>query len=352
MVEITPLPDLSDAAPAGENLELDAEFGAMERATRGKAEAQYGDTIIPAEPPDWKAAEGLCVALLERSRDLRIMTQLAITRLNMSGVPGFAEMLRQIRFQLENRWDHVHPQLDPEDDNDPTLRANALVRLQDPAVVLRTMRNMPLATTPQTGPICWRDIAVFRGAMEAEDGRAKPTEAAIRGAFANTNPERMQLVRDAVASALQDAAAIPAAFDAQAGSGSGPDFTNLQKLLQDIQKELRAFETGAGAAEAASEPAPDDADLPADGAPTARRAGGAQGGMTIRSISGVSNRDDALYLLDLVSVYFRTQEPSNPAPMLIDRARRLATMEFLDILRDLAPDGLGQAQNIAGPQPE
>jgi type VI secretion system protein ImpA len=36
--------------------------------------------------------------------------------------------------------------------------------------------------------------------------------------------------------------------------------------------------------------------------------------------------------------------------MLIDRARRLSSMEFMDILRDLAPDGLMQAQNIAGQQ--
>ena len=33
---------------------------------------------------------------------------------------------------------------------------------------------------------------------------------------------------------------------------------------------------------------------------------------------------------------------------LIERARRLAEMNFLDIVRDLAPDGLGQAQNVVG----
>ena len=43
---------------------------------------------------------------------------------------------------------------------------------------------------------------------------------------------------------------------------------------------------------------------------------------------------------------------SSPLPLLIDRAKRLAPMPFLDILRDLAPDGLAQAQTIAGTLPD
>ena len=38
--------------------------------------------------------------------------------------------------------------------------------------------------------------------------------------------------------------------------------------------------------------------------------------------------------------------------MLIDRSRRLAGMDFMAILQDLAPDGIGQAQVVAGPQSE
>ena len=73
---------------------------------------------------------------------------------------------------------------------------------------------------------------------------------------------------------------------------------------------------------------------------------------SVRSITTLSGRDEALYLLELVASYFRANEPSNPAPLLIDRARRLATMDFMDILRDLAPDGMSQAQIVAGQLPE
>lgn len=37
--------------PCGEDLEYDADFMALQQAATGKREQQFGDTIIPAEPP-------------------------------------------------------------------------------------------------------------------------------------------------------------------------------------------------------------------------------------------------------------------------------------------------------------
>ena len=352
-IEVALLAAVSDEAPSGENLELDGDFGALDRAARGKREEQYGSTIIPAEPPDWKETEALALSLQERTHDLRVLTHLAVARLNLQGIAAFAGVLAQIRLQIEQRWESVHPQLDPEDDNDPMLRSNALLRLQDPAVVLRPMRDVALATSAQTGPVSWRDIAIFRGAIEAEEGQEKKTEALIRGAFARSSPERLATLEEGLALALAEAKAIPGVFDDKAGSGQGPDLSNLQKLLFDIQKEVRAFRPAEDAPE--PEPLPEAAE-PAGGsggfaeaAPAAGRAA-AKPIYSLRSITAVSSRDDAVYLLELASSYFRSNEPSSPLPMLIDRCRRLATMEFMDILRDLAPDGLNQAQMIAGPQ--
>ena len=53
-------------------------------------------------------------------------------------------------------------------------------------------------------------------------------------------------------------------------------------------------------------------------------------------------------LLDLVIEFYARNEPSSPLPLLIARARRLAELGFMDILRDMAPDGLSQAERIAG----
>jgi type VI secretion system protein ImpA len=55
-----------------------------------------------------------------------------------------------------------------------------------------------------------------------------------------------------------------------------------------------------------------------------------------------------MLLLDLVRAYYERYEPSSPLPLLLNRVRRLADMSFIDILRDIAPDGLHQAQIVIG----
>jgi type VI secretion system protein ImpA len=51
----------------------------------------------------------------------------------------------------------------------------------------------------------------------------------------------------------------------------------------------------------------------------------------------VTNRPQAIALLDLVHRYFRRSEPSSPVPMLCDRARALAERDFMGVLRDVLP---------------
>jgi type VI secretion system protein ImpA len=337
--------DISDASPAGENLELDPEFGALELTSRGKPETLTNDIVTPATPPDWKETEAGALALLQRTHDLRVLTHLAVARLHLGGPLAYAQVLAQIRDQIENRWELVHPRLDLEDGNDPTMRSNALRRLADPGNVLRALRDLPLATAKQTGVVNWRDIVASRGQQEPEHGREKRTEGFIRATFADTDREQLQVLRDGVDMALVEAKAIPSAFEAKAKPGSGPNFTDLLKLLTDIQGALREFEP------AAAEPA----ELPVepDEVQEATRPAARGGVASIRSIGAVSSRDDALFLLDLAANYFRNHEPSSPLPLLIDRARRLAAMDFLDILRNVAPDGLGQAEVVVvGPLPQ
>jgi type VI secretion system protein ImpA len=342
------LADLSDDAPAGEDLEHDPDFTAMERAAERKAETQYGDIITPATPPDWKEVDALASSLLDRTRDLRVLVYQAIARLNLSGPPAFSQALGRVRHLLQTRWEVIHPRLDPEDDNDPTLRANTLSRLRDERNVLRPLRDLPLARSPQTGPISWRDIAVFQGQIEPEPGREKHNEALIRDAFNKTNAGQLKALRAGIDLAAEEVAAISSTFERI--TGPVLDLGSLSKLLDEIQKSLRRFEPVIAEAQAESEPGGESEGVPS--AVPDQPAAEARRPMSVRSITSLSGREDALYLLELVAAYFRTNEPSSPAPLLIDRARRLATMDFIEILRDLAPDGMSQVQIVAGQLPE
>ena len=63
----------------------------------------------------------------------------------------------------------------------------------------------------------------------------------------------------------------------------------------------------------------------------------------------VRSRAEVIRLLDLVCDIDERYEPSSPLPMLLQRARGLVDKNFLEILRDLAPDGLTQAQTSSAP---
>jgi type VI secretion system protein ImpA len=345
-----PLPALSDDQPAGPNLEFDPAFGEFERLAAGKPEQQYGSTIVPAEEPDWKALVADGWALLERTYDLRVIAQLAVGRLHREGLTGYAETLALIRHMLEQRWTDVHPQLDPDDDNDPTLRANALLAIAEPVRVVRFLRDLPLARSSRAGTVSWRDISISTGALEAEEGAAKVTEAVVTAAFRETDAATLSGLKAALALAIGSADAIPAAFDATAGYGTGPELGELLKLLRGMQRMVENYES-VTADDDSSEIVADTDDAGAetgtDMVPQpAARARSAP--VSIATLGPLTNRADAMRLLDLVIQYYEDNEPSSPLPLLIARARRLADRNFMDLMRDLAPDGLNQIERIAG----
>ncbi len=339
------LPDISPSAPAGENLENDDAFASLERDARGKPERQNGDKIEPAEDPNWKDIEAQAAALMSRTYDLRVMVHLAVARLQKSGMAAFADTLGLIRAVLETRWAEVHPVLDPEDDNDPTLRANALLALAHPLRVLRVLRDMPLAVSMRAGRISWRDIGAAIGAIEPLPDREKTTETVIRAAFHDTDRAGLVALRASAAAAIANAVAISAVFDSQSGYGTGPDLAELLKLLREIDRYLERYTP---AEQGEPEPEPEEETVGSMDAALPR----GQQAVSLAALTSVSTRADALRLLDLVADYYQRYEPSSPLPFLLDRARRLADKNFLDILRDMAPEGLGQAQTVIGTREE
>jgi len=81
----------------------------------------------------------------------------------------------------------------------------------------------------------------------------------------------------------------------------------------------------------------------------ASNGGAARGGSGGQAISGeIRSREDVLRTIDKICEYYERYEPSSPLPMLLKRAKRLATKSFLDILEDLTPEGLSQARMIGG----
>jgi type VI secretion system protein ImpA len=52
--------------------------------------------------------------------------------------------------------------------------------------------------------------------------------------------------------------------------------------------------------------------------------------------------------LDRVCAYFAVHEPTSPVPLLLQRARKLLDLTFMELLQDLAPDGVAQMALVSG----
>jgi type VI secretion system protein ImpA len=332
------LQEVDSAAPCGPNLEYDAGFLELEQAVLGKPEVQYGDTITPAVPPEWKQVRKLASDLLGRARDLRLAVPLARALLALDGVPGFADGLRLIERLLEERWDSVHPQLDPDDDLDPTLRLNSLASLADSATVLRELKESAFVTLPGLGPLSLRVLDIASGELAAPDGEERLSQASLEAALGDVAPQRVQQAHDALARAHDSVTGIEVLLVRRVGSSQALNLDALSKQL----RRARDFLATRGA------PAPAQAGAAAPPMPA-----GAPGAATAAppAISGdIASRADVLRMLDRICAYYARSEPSSPVPLLLERARRLVPKNFFEIMEDLVPDGIAQLTLISGPR--
>jgi type VI secretion system protein ImpA len=328
------LAPLAPDAPCGENLEYDAEFTAFERALQGKPEVQYGATLVAAEPPDWKAARAQALALFARTRDLRVAVPLAQTMLHTDGLDGFADGLRVIAGLLQSAWATVHPQLDPQDGNDPTMRVNSLAALCDAAGTLKAVREACLVSSRVHGRFSLRDLDLASG--EAAEGVTRPELTTIDAAFMDAELSQLQAVGAALAAAIEQANLIENTLQSHVGASQALDLAPLRALLSRARAVIDE-RIGRRA----------DAPQAMEGAVNAGQAAPAVGARS--AIAGdIGSRDDVIRMLDRICEYYRQAEPSSPVPLMLKRARRLVPMGFHEIIADLAPDGLGQVEKILG----
>lgn len=334
------LASFGDDAPSGEDLEYDPDFSAMELAAQPGEERQVGDSVIAAEDPDWKEVIAAAQVVLGRSKDIRAAVILANAALKTEGIPAFEEVLRYVRGCLEEFWDSVHPQLDEDDDDDPTMRINATFGLSDDDKVVRALRFAPLTDSRGFGQFNLRHIMVAEGETTAPaDMDDVPDAATISAAFQDTDDETLEAIKEAASACLEHVKAIGAVFDEKT-PGMGPDLDNIQRTVLQITKKLASYAGG---------DAPEDADQgegvgePGGAAPIAGGGG----------ISGaINNKNDVVNMIDRINDYYMRNEPSSPVPLLLNRARKLVSADFVTIIKDMAPQGVENVSLIGGLQEE
>ncbi len=316
--------------PCGPDLEHDNLFLELNQAAQGKPETQFG----PGESADWRKVRQISEELLGRSRDLRIALLWLRACVNLHGFVAVAPGLRLAQGLMENFWDHLHPLPDP-DDGDQYPRGNALAMLPEVQGFLGDLRQCVLLNLRGAGELRLRAVAVALGQMSAKADEEPLSKDQITNMMASAIEQDPGFAQQPAA-ALAGLQSLATLLNDKLGNETAPNLRPLLDLLKGLNGLLPA---DGGAAESVDDNA---------GEPTAVRAGGA----SRVALGGVSTREEALRAIDLVCDYLERTEPTNPAQLLLRRARKLINHNFLQLIKELAPDALNEAARVMGIDPE
>ena len=324
---LQPLAD--DAAPCGPDLEYDNDFLALTQAVEGKPETQFG----PAEAPDWRTAFELAESMLDRTRDLRIAINWLRAGLHVKGFDFLPVGLKLMVGLVEQLWEHVHPLPDP-DDNDPYGRVNALTLLSEAEVLLADMRTLTVVSDRSVGELSIRQIEVALAHVPARSDETELGRGQVDQMLAAAL-EKSPQIRETATQAAELVEKLVESINSQLGLGVAPD---LKPLVKTVKAVLSVMPAPAGE-EGSGDGDGEDAGV-GTGAPGRKLAG------------TVSSREDAIRAIDLVCQYLERTEPTNPAPLFLRRAKHLIGHNFLQLMKELAPDALAGVARVVGVDPE
>ncbi|NDJ56378.1 type VI secretion system protein TssA [Enterobacteriaceae bacterium 4M9] len=319
----------------GANLEYDAEFMKLEQLAAGKPEQQFGDTIIPAEAPDWAAVERTAVGLFSRTKDLRVMFYLTLAWTQVRGLQGYADGLQLIYQAIERYWHALYPQLESEGERDPFFRINALAWLGDSSQLTQAVRGATLFKSSGS-ELSLRDACALLDGSKQElpgypDGLAR-----LRNELSNPHHASLAVI-DPINDTLGK---LRHAIHLHLGDGALADMTLLTSGFSTLTQAIAsARHTQTHDAEPDLILSPEVRGLPDDT-------------LTLPPVEfgfgQVQSRADAIHLLEKVKDYFVRYEPSHPAPLMIERLQKVINLNFLQIVSNLAPDGLRQLETLFG----
>lgn len=321
-----------DGEACGLDLEYDPGFMELEQAAAGKPETQFG----PAEAPNWETSRELAEQLFGRTRDVRVAMLWARATIHLEGLEALPAGLTLLHGLLERHWDELHPRPDP-DDGDTFARLSVLGSLAALDGLLGDVRQAQLIVDRRLSGLRVRtvEIALEKLAPRADEQTSSP--ALIEGMLGNL-PDLAERLRTSIDASLQSLKELQSLMNARFGADQAVDLKALRGMLTAVQS-LLPQNGGEQPVESASDNPPDSIQIP----------------VTHRSedrVTVIESRKDAVRAIQLVCAYLERSEPTNPAQLLLRRAERLIDKDFLQLVRDLAPDAVNEVARILGVDPE
>ncbi len=327
---------LAGEAPCGENLDYDPAFLMLQARLQPKLDVEYGNFTEAAEPVNWAETERECQALLQKSKDVRLVIILMRCRLRKVGLKALTEGLEALHALLITWPDDLHPQLMDEGEFAPMLRANAFAELEDARGLLADLRNQPLPKASGL-QITVKEFERAHAVPREEGALAEATvNALIHDWHLNARDEISPLIQ--ARHFLQE---IKTALAAPEGA-EVPELSVLDDILRLFASEFgtTASTTPTHQEEEVQDQAPvaqvrDEPPI-TEGAPAVH----APVTTPISSAPrrGIENRAEALHRLQEIRSWFAMSEPGSPLIPVLKYAEASIGKNFTDLIQMYPPE--------------
>lgn len=326
---------------SGDNLEYNPLYLEMENLATGVPESVMGDAVVEGREPDWRKLCSNCQDLWKTTRDLRVAVYLTLSLSQLDGINGFCDGIKLVNFLVSDMWESFYPQLDADDDNDPTERLNIL-QIISPSVTsgndaftfLRTFRQIKLFENKK-----WtlRDLLIYQGEISTEESFDTALfNAETVSAPKETVDEKVRVINEI----LELLDKINNEIEQKTNNEYSFSFECLKKELSTLLKfysKLSVIDE-------------QETQEPAAEIETSAGTNNDNKNSSFINIENYKprNRNEALLLVKKSADYFREVEPTNPVPYLLDRVLRIAEMNFIDILKDIDPGAVDRIKEQLG----
>jgi type VI secretion system protein ImpA len=350
------LEPLAEDSPCGPDLDIDGDpqyFNYLIPA-EGRLPNSYfdmagrnmtGELVFDRAGIDLESEIKQVSALLDKSRDLRLLALLAQFHSATSSIDGFAACLSAIRSLLETRWEDVRPAAA---NGDFSLRMVSVEAIDDRVRVAIPLSFFPLMRDKKVGIITYRSLEI---ALRPETKRANETPlplSAIQEAFRSEDGRAALVQTLAMVRHCADCLiSIRSLFRERTDFSYVPSFDNTLGVLEDIYKTVSEEVPGLlGTVEpvnAGNEFAQHGESLAgheSNGGQYVPR----QEVFAAGPLLAIGGHAEARDLLAEIEKYFLGFEPSSPALMLVHQARALVGKPLVEALEAIAPSRLDGAR--------
>jgi len=314
------LAPVAEDNPAGEDLSYDPERQVIEDSFDTAISEDAGESDV-----NWRSVINLILDQSARTKDVWLPVYLCRAGARAGSLETVEAGAQYLGGLFERYWDSVHPSLDEYGFQGRKGPCEGLTRIGE---FIGPLRRMALLRHPRLGEYSGADFERFRDNAEAEEDYGL-----FRAALEDVGEEPLQEVPSRIGNIIDGIRRADAVLTANAVDDTATNFRPTYDALESLQRAVSHF-TSAPAESSQEE---------SDGAAGPRTDQAASGG----SFRGqIDSRDDVIRALEAVEAYYRRREPGSPVPLVLARARAWVNADFLTVIEDIAPEGVGEVRRI------